>query len=194
MSKLKHRYKAWIVFEAETPLSVGNGESGLTTDRLVATNAAGIPFIPGTGLTGALRASLAETMANKDIEKIFGYAKGNEGQGSRLIVNSAYLIGEDGSMVLDGLKQVNESGIYYQILNNLPIRDHARINERGATFEHGKFDEQICYKGTPDLRLVSNSLGLQMIVKIGKRSYQSLHLHFLELAEVRGKVLENLRS
>lgn len=141
-----HRYIAKFTIEAETPISVGSGEKGLTTDRLVAKDANGLPYIPGTGLTGVLRHSFS----NKDLIKdIFG-SEGEDGNGSRLIISSACLVGEDGRTVIEGLKNIDIQSGYYSYFNRLPERDHVRMTDKGAadTENHGKYDEELVHKGT----------------------------------------------
>lgn len=162
MMTLNHRYKAWILLEADSPLSIGSGKEGLTTDRLVARDAAGLPYIPGTGLTGALKDSLNKSLGRDTILSVFGFSekdliveekkerkKTNKpvSIGGRLIVNSAHLLASDGTSALEGIPTINEEDNYYKHFTSLPIRDHARINDRGVTTHSGKFDEQICYKG-----------------------------------------------
>lgn len=49
------RYLARIVLQAETPLSIGSGESNIQTDSPVIRDINGLPFIPGTSLAGILR-------------------------------------------------------------------------------------------------------------------------------------------
>lgn len=164
MNQFTHRYKIWLMLEAETPLSIGSGREGLTTDRLVARNAAGMPYIPGTGLAGALRAALAEQLSSRTIEDLFGFAKGSKGAGSRIIVNSAHLLAADGQYALEGLSIVDKSKPYYSQLNALPVRDHVRINERGAAADKGKFDEQVCFKGVRfvgSLELIGNEQDME---------------------------------
>lgn len=158
--KYSFRYLAQVTVEAETPLAVSNGEEDLICDLLVATDANGIPMIPGTSLCGVLRNSLAEArnekqvIHNKDlpvgsIDKLFGWQKaGTEhGEGSRLIISSAHIIDEDGK-VIEGLLSKQKSG-YLQALEKLPVRQHCKINHRGAadTEAHGKFDNQVLLKG-----------------------------------------------
>lgn len=99
--KYNQRYIAKFTIEAETPVSVGSGEKGLLIDRLVAKDANGLPYIPGTSLTGVLRHSLYN---EKFINDIFGF-EGKKGMGSRLIISSAYLVGDDGKTVIEGLKK-----------------------------------------------------------------------------------------
>ncbi len=154
------RYLAQITVEAETPLAVSNGEESLVCDLLVATDANGVPMIPGTSLCGVLRSSLAEARNEKQIiyspdiqvspiDELFGWQKpGTEkGEGSRLIISSAHIIDEDGKAV-EGLLLKRKSK-YLQILEKLPVRQHCKINHRGAadTEAHGKFDNQVLLKG-----------------------------------------------
>lgn len=153
-----HRYVAKFTIEAETPLSVGSGEKGLVTDRLVAKDANGLPYIPGTSLTGVLRHSFSDlSWANE----IFGEG-GNGGKGSRLIVSSAILIGEDGKTIMEGLRDIDWNSPYYSHFNRLPERDHVRINHKGAADaeNHGKYDEELVHKGTRfvfEIELIGNA-------------------------------------
>lgn len=147
MNEYTQRYKIWLLLEAETPLSIGSGREGLTTDRLIARNAAGLPYIPGTGLAGSLRAAMTEQLSSRGVEDLFGFAKGSDGQGSRVIINSAHLLAADGKSVLEGLPRIDNTAVYYSHLAALPVRDHVRISARGAAADTGKFDEQVCYKG-----------------------------------------------
>lgn len=141
-----HRYIVKFTVEAETPISVGSGEKGLTTDRLVAKDANGLPYIPGTGLSGVLRHSFP----NKEIvADLFG-SDGNKGKGSRLIISSACLVGADGETVIEGLKDIDLQSGYYSYFNRLPERDHVRMTDKGAAdiANHGKYDEELVHKGT----------------------------------------------
>jgi len=140
-----HRYLARIVIEAETPLAIGSGERDVMTDRLVTTDVNGLPYIPGTALTGVLRQSLSELGENV-INEFFGYQSGENGQGSRLILSSAQMIGKEGR-VADGLLSINFGDDFYLNFINLPIRQHVHITHKGAAETHGKFDEQVVYKG-----------------------------------------------
>lgn len=141
-----HRYIARICIEAESALSIGSGEKGLNTDRLVARDANGLPYIPGTGLVGVLRHSFQNTSW---VNEIFG-SGGTDGKGSRLIVSSAFLVGEDGHTIMDGLRKITFNEGYYSYFDRLPERDHVRINDKGTADveNHGKFDEELVHKGT----------------------------------------------
>jgi CRISPR/Cas system CSM-associated protein Csm3 (group 7 of RAMP superfamily) len=149
MPEYNYRYIAQITIEAETPLAVSNGENDLICDLLVATDANGIPMIPGTSLCGVLRSSLNDTHTPGTIADIFGGQKpgSDEGAGSRLIISSAHIIDEDGKTVIEGL-HIKKSH-YLQYLEKLPVRQHCKINHRGAAdvAAYGKFDNQILLKG-----------------------------------------------
>jgi CRISPR/Cas system CSM-associated protein Csm3 (group 7 of RAMP superfamily) len=152
--KNKARYIAHFRIEAATPLAIGSGEKGLTVDRLIARDVNNLPNIPGTSLTGVLR-HLLEDNANESgkrvYNQIFGFQnndKKSDGKGSDLIVSSAYLIDENGKAI-EGLSDTENSD-FLKHFNKLPERDHVRITDKGTadTAQHGKFDEQLVFKGT----------------------------------------------
>lgn len=138
------RYVARITVEAETPLAVGSGETGLLIDKLVAKDANFLPYIPGTSLAGVLRHSFDKSCA----DEIFG-SGGEDGEGSKLLVSAAMLIGEDGKEVIEGLKKIDYSKGYYSYFSRLPERDHVRMTDKGAadSKNHGKYDEELVHKG-----------------------------------------------
>jgi CRISPR/Cas system CSM-associated protein Csm3 (group 7 of RAMP superfamily) len=142
-----HRYLARIIIEAETPLAIGSGERDVMTDRLILADVNGLPYIPGTSLTGVLRQSLVE-LGKDAVNELFGYQKGDEGHGSRLILSSAQMINKEGSAA-DGIRNFDfEDEKFYKNFVNLPIRQHVRMTHKGAAEDHGKFDEQVVFKGS----------------------------------------------
>ena len=170
MSVYNLRYIAQIIVEADKPLNVSSGESDALTDSLVMTDANGLPMIPGTSLCGVLRHAFAEFNKeddkNKGLEdktesKIFGYQKEkkNDGGGSRLIVSNAHFVGKNGK-VIEGLQNIDwNDKDFYSKFQELPTRQHCKINEKGTTIKGGKFDEQVIYKGTRfkfELELIGN--------------------------------------
>ena len=141
-----YRYLARIIMEAETPLAIGSDERDVMTDRLVTTDVNGLPYIPGTSLTGVLRQSLVKS-GESAVDELFGYQKRDDGQGSRIILSSAQMIGKEGN-VTDGIQDIDfEKDTFYENFMNLPIRQHVRMTHKGAAEPHGKFDEQVVYKG-----------------------------------------------
>lgn len=148
-----HRYIAKIIVETESALAVGSGQSGLETDRLIASDCNDLPYIPGTSLAGVIRHAY-EAMTDKfQTDALFGFQdlKANKGEGSRIIFSSAHLVTKDGDKIIDGLRDTDYSrDDFYRHFFTLPERDHVRMTEKGVadTKEHGKFDEQLVYKGT----------------------------------------------
>lgn len=149
MSKLNYRYIARVVLEAETPLFVGSGESSLLKDALVQRDNHGLPMIQGTSLTGVLRHAIEDASdANKtDWQSFFGYqGKGNKGEGSQLKVSSAYLILQDGK-IAEALNINENQKAFINTFDNLPVRQHVKITDKGVAKEHGLFDNEVVYKG-----------------------------------------------
>lgn len=140
-----HKFLARVVVEAETPVSVGSGKGDMTSDQLVLRDINDLPFIPGTSLAGVLRHSLSMEESMKD--RVFGYQKGYDGEGSRLIVSSAHMVGENG-IVTDEINTALAGDPFFSRFKNLPVRQHVRITHRGAAADQGKFDEEVIYKGT----------------------------------------------
>lgn len=151
-------FSARIMIEMETPLKTGTGESGLLSAALVFSDCNGLPMIPGTSLTGILRHSYeVETIfksgtTNFAINEIFGSqndSNSSDRVGSRIIVSDGHIIGLDG-LAVEGLNNYDTDDPYYSRFNNLPSRHHCKINSKGTsdTLGHGKFEEQVVYKGT----------------------------------------------
>lgn len=146
----RFRYHAFVIIETDTPVSVGSGEKGINVDRLIVKDANGLPYIPGTGLAGALRAEFAAFADEAaKVNDLFGFQHGEEGQGSRLLISSAHLIDHTGKAVIEGLAPQLADDPYYQILGKLPDRDHVRITSKGGadTEGHGKYNEELLHKG-----------------------------------------------
>lgn len=137
-----HRLTARIVLEATSPLAIGTGEKDIITDAPVARDCNGLPYIPGTSLAGIIRHNIAPTLA----KTLFGYQEGDKGEGSKVIISDALLVGADGKAI-DGLQTVEDDG-YLHHFQVLPVRQHVRITEKGTAARYGKFDEQVVYTGT----------------------------------------------
>ncbi len=143
-----YKFSAHLVVEADTALAVGSGEKGFTVDRLIARDALGLPYIPGTALAGVLRHALEPADETGKIRDVFGFQDRHDGRGSRLCFSSAHLVGADGSTVVEGLATIDRNGGFYSYFQKLPVRDHVRINDKGAVDGSGKFDEELVHKGT----------------------------------------------
>lgn len=153
-----HRFLARFVIEAKTPLAVGSGEKDITTDALVATDVNGLPYIPGTAIAGVVRSMIGEESA----KTFFGYQvpnKKKDGKGSEIIFTEAKILNSKGEVV-DGLNiyAIDKDPLLKEY-KELPIRQHARISEKGVTVKGGKFDEQVVFAGTRfcfELEMVSD--------------------------------------
>lgn len=143
MTKYKYRMIARVTLEAASPLAVGSGEKNIITDAPVARDINGLPYIPGTSLAGIIKHSLDD---EKDINYLFGFQKGDQGAGSKVIVSDALLVGSNGKAI-DGLEE-SEPDSFLKEFEIFPIRQHVRITEKGTGANHGKFDGQVVYKGT----------------------------------------------
>lgn len=140
---LRYRQVARIVVEAVTPICVGSGEATIETDSEVALDANGLPYIPGTAIAGVLRHAMGEADSKSDL---FGYQDKKGGLGSRLIVSEARMAGSDGTAV-DGLLDEKKDD-FLERYDDLPVRQHVRIDGSGVAADTGKFDGQVAFKGT----------------------------------------------
>jgi CRISPR/Cas system CSM-associated protein Csm3 (group 7 of RAMP superfamily) len=130
------KFIAHIIIEAKTPLKVGSGDSDFIQDSIIQKDWNNLPMILGSSIAGVIRKEFDEIKANE----IFG-----KDEGSKVIISNALL--------LDEHRKVNETLLlekshFLTIFNNLPIREHTAINEKGVAKEHSKFDEEVLFKGT----------------------------------------------
>lgn len=128
------RFIAHITIEADAPLKVGSSSSDFFHDAPVQRDWNGLPMILGTSIAGVLRKDFMG-----DANDIFG-----DENGSKVIISNALLVAED--------NQVKEELClnklpFLKIFDNLPIREHTAITDKGVAKEHSKFDEEIIYKG-----------------------------------------------
>ncbi|MGM9745884.1 MAG: RAMP superfamily CRISPR-associated protein [Paludibacteraceae bacterium] len=160
-SGYSHRFLARIVIEAKTPLAVGSGDKDVLTDALVATDINGLPYIPGTAIAGVVRHMIDEIEKEKDPERFkklkekqkessayFGYHDESDGgRGSEIIFTEAKILNSEGK-VIDGMNLKAKEDSLLKQYDELPIRQHVRINDRGVAEKAGKFDEQVVFAGT----------------------------------------------
>ena len=152
MYTYRYRNIARVVIETITPLSVGGGEKNLLTDHVVVRDMNELPYIPGAAIAGIIRHAIGE----ENEKSFFGFG-GENGQGSEIIFSSAQIVDEDGRAI-EGLWETKSD--YLKNFNELPIRQHVCINEKGTSTDRGKFDEEVVYKGTRfcfDIELLSKS-------------------------------------
>ncbi len=147
-SGYSHRFLARMIIEAKTPLAVGSGEKDIMTDALVATDANGLPYIPGTAIAGVVRHMIEDVKPDSfDINQIFGFQEKKDGHGSEIIFTEAKILNSKGK-VIDGMNLMAREDTLLKYYEELPIRQHVCINERGVATKAGKFDEQVVFAGT----------------------------------------------
>lgn len=130
------KYIAHIVIEAKTPLKVGSNASDIFRDSPVQKDWNGLPMILGTSIAGVLR----KDFDKENVEDIFGDEKG-----SKLIISNALLVDEKNRVTEDLLLEKSDFLKYFE---NLPVREHTRITDKGGAGEYAKFDEEVVYKGS----------------------------------------------
>lgn len=150
-TRYTHRHIARLIVEAETPLAVGTGKgSDILTDAPVAKDVNGLPYIPATSIAGVLRHAMGYA-DNKTDGNPFGYTDGadndDSGHGSDIIFTDAVMVGKNGK-ALDGIQDIDWNDEFYRYFQDLPVRQHVRIDHKGTAENNGKFDNEVVYKGT----------------------------------------------
>lgn len=85
----RYRHLAHIVIEAKTPLVFGSGEKDILTDNMIAKDANGLPYIPGSN--------------NEAVREIFG-TEGKSGEGKvrgKALFSDIFKIGESEEKILN---------------------------------------------------------------------------------------------
>ena len=129
------KHTAHITIQADTPLKVGSNNSDFLQDSPIQKDWNGLPMILGTSIAGVLRKDF-----QGDVDDIFGSKNG-----SKVIISNALLLDENDKVNEDLLL---DKSAFLKIFDNLPIREHTAINDKGVTNKGAKFDEEIVYKGT----------------------------------------------
>lgn len=151
---IDHRFLARVIIEAATPLAAHSGDREVQTDALVIRDVNGLPYIPGSSISGVIRHAWKD--AENDVDKLFGFQKNPyqvkkdepDGLGSRIIITEARILNSKGEVV-DGFcpdEIANDSLLKEYV--NLPVRQHVRITHKGVAADKGKFDEQVVFMGT----------------------------------------------
>ena len=136
----KYRLLSRITLEALSPLVISSGNKNIKTDAVVAKDVNELPYIPATTLAGLIRHSLPE----EEQRKWMGYQTKEDSYGSQLILSEAKILSEEGKPI-DGLN--TKSDTITRLCQQLPIRQHVRINHQGVAEKNGKYDEEIVPKG-----------------------------------------------
>lgn len=129
------RYVAHITLEANSPLKVGSANSDFLQDSPIQKDWNGLPMILGTSIAGVLRKDF-----EGEVDEVFG-----KDYGSKVVFSNALLVDENGE-INEGL--LLEKSNFLKIFDNLPIREHTAMTDKGVAKEHSKFDEEVVYKGS----------------------------------------------
>lgn len=154
---------ARIVLEADAALSIGARTGGERDDVILIEDAMGLPTIPASSLTGALRSLATERYGDEFVKSVFGYLGPKGGQRSRLTVSWGICHGEDDAPLecvpeeRDGPRRRTALVRRLMDLSAAPIkRDRVSLDHRATARPRGKFDRSLVPKGvrfTVELRL-----------------------------------------
>lgn len=136
---------ARLIFTLETPLHCGGGHDQFL-DQPVTRDSAGFYMIPGTSISGALRAEalkLDESEGKKHTDMLFGTSRKDGFSGASLLwCSDAHLLDFDGECALS--KFINGKHVDIADFQGPYIRDHVRIDDLTLTAsKSGKYDEEI---------------------------------------------------
>lgn len=140
---------AHIILEADSALHFGSGDFDMLYDSPIQRDFNGLPIILGTSICGVIKANAKEIFSENELDSLFGYAKKDDNQDSRLIFSNALLLDEN--------MRVNENLIPFSKLAkskflshflSLPQRQHNAISAQGVCKDGAKFDEEVIFKGT----------------------------------------------
>lgn len=132
------RHIAHIIIEADTPLKVGSNDSDFLQDSPVQKDWNRLPMILGTSIAGVLRKEF-----DGDTNDIFG-----DEDGSKVIFSNALLCIDNENSVKETLLFDADKSDFLKLFDNLPIREHTAITDKGVADNNSKFDEEVVYKGT----------------------------------------------
>jgi len=132
------RHIAHIIIEADTPLKVGSNGSDSLQDSPVQKDWNRLPMILGTSIAGVLRKEF-----DGDTNDIFG-----DEDGSKVIFSNALLCIDNENSVKETLLFDADKSDFLKLFDNLPIREHTAITDKGVARENSKFDEEVVYRGT----------------------------------------------
>ena len=183
-TRYTYRHIVRLTVEAATPLAVGTGKScDILTDAPVAKDVNGLPYIPATSIAGVLRHAMGLAVDQTEGNP-FGYISKSDdnddsGHGSDIIFTDAVMVGKNGK-ALDGIQDIDWNDEFYRYFQDLPVRQHVRIDHKGTAENNGKFDNEVVYKGTRfvfEIELMSEKDDKEHIEKaIGHLRYSTLRI------------------
>lgn len=137
-----------VVLELDSPLALASGDGSGLFDSPCAVDANGLPCLPGTSLAGAMRAWWRSQLnaAHPD-QDWFGFVpmgdQGAAAQRSRLHISMGHIHNAKNQPVDQPMSrsQLQADPILGTLLGaHMPVREHVRLNDRGAAADTAKFD------------------------------------------------------
>ncbi len=139
---------ARVTLEAQTPLSIGSGETDPLYDTPLMRDANGLPTIPATALVGILRRAVTLMAEDQGLCETFLF--GDQEAPSRLRLSFAH-IHDSQNRPVDGrgdLNALQADPILKPLLTQPPrVRERNRLSHRGVVDDRGKFDRNITPAG-----------------------------------------------
>ncbi|OCR85026.1 RAMP superfamily CRISPR-associated protein [Campylobacter fetus] len=133
------RHIAHITLEALTPLKVGSQSVDFLQDSPVQKDWNNLPMILGSSISGVLRAKFQGKFEDKTSD-IFG-----KENGSKIIISNALLLDKNAKVCETLLLEKDD---FLRLFENLPLREHTAIDEKGVTINGAKFNEEVVFKGS----------------------------------------------
>lgn len=170
---------ARVTIEMTSAFSVGTGRGDDLQDSLFVTDAHGLPAIPGSSLAGLLRASLEGGSEGRRADELFGYQRGASGRPSRVRLSWAQVHDGSDRPVSSRVEVAPTEDAVLRLLRRGVLRDHVRINGRGAVDGRGKFDETLVPAGarfTFELRVDGDTCAVDLDTLLGALSSEGLRV------------------
>ena len=135
-----------FMIELTSPLSINSSDRELLLDNKLARDWNGLPYIPGTSITGVLRSLISTLEPELNEDKWFGCTSsenGNSaGSASQIVITDGLALNSHSQLLSEPLIMQNEivNDPLYSIYMNNYFRDRTRINLRGVSSNRAKFD------------------------------------------------------
>ncbi|QMS60819.1 RAMP superfamily CRISPR-associated protein [Campylobacter fetus] len=120
------RHVAHVTLEALTPLKVGSQSVDFLQDSPVQKDWNNLPMILGSSIAGVLRVKFQDKFKDKT-DDIFG-----KENGSKIIISNALLLDKTAKVCETLLLEKDD---FLSLFENLPLREHTAINEKGLAIE-----------------------------------------------------------
>ncbi|ABK82137.1 hypothetical protein Q4Y15_001586 [Campylobacter fetus] len=133
------RHVAHVTLEALTPLKVGSQSVDFLQDSPVQKDWNNLPMILGSSIAGVLRVKFQDKFKDKT-DDIFG-----KENGSKIIISNALLLDKTAKVCETLLLEKDD---FLSLFENLPLREHTAINEKGLAIDRSKFNEEVVFKGS----------------------------------------------